>query len=247
MPFQSPRFAGDPLLEACLANTHRLMVGQSGEAVRKIQQALIDLGYQIPDGATGNFGQQTANAVVHFKTIKGLQPNDPVIGPGTSHALDIDIVARDAGRAVPQPPPAPLLTRMVSGFNYSGEGAGVGVAFFRFWLHRNGHWRGYTAASNQGIVGFAVLMAPAVAFMGPNHPRLDNLHGSIVDISIKASQFVKDGGHATISMRVRTNTPDEPTMTYHADHVQGVCAVVGEIAFSTTLVELPADEWDPTC
>lgn len=109
MPFASPRFAGDPVLEACLAGTHRMMAGETGDAVRKVQQALIDLGYHIPEGPTGTFGSRTGAAVVSFKTAKGLVPNDPVVGPGTSRALDLDIVALDSRNSTPDP--VPVVTR----------------------------------------------------------------------------------------------------------------------------------------
>lgn len=251
MPFQSPRFAGDPVLEASLAGQHRMMAGQSGDAVRKVQQALIDLGYAIPDGATGTFGAQTGDAVVAFKMLKGLVPSDPVVGPGTSKALDVDITAFDAGRAAPRPMPA--LTAMKAKFYYGGEGAkvpgtdfGLGAAIFKFWLQRNGSWRGYTTASNAPILGYAILETPLVAFSAADHPRFGNLHGSIVDITINPSTFVKDGGHASFSMTVRTNTGADPQLAFAADGVKGVCAVSGALAFNATLVELPAAEHDPT-
>lgn len=251
MPFQSPRFAGDPVLEACLAGQHRMMAGESGEAVRKVQQALIDLGFMIPDGPTGNFGPQTGAAVVTFKSIKGLVPNDPVVGPGTSKALDADIVAFDAGRAAPRP--AQALVGMSGKFFYGGEGVkvpgtdfGLGAATFKFWLQRNGVWRGYTTASNAPVLGYAVLETPLVPFSGADHPRLDNLHGSIVDVTINPSTFVKDGGHASFSMVVRTNAGTDPKIGFAADGVKGVCAVQGALSFNATLAELPADEHDPT-
>jgi hypothetical protein len=253
MPFLSPRLAGDPVLEACLAGTHRMMQGESGAAVRKVQQALIDLGYGIPDGPTGMFGPQTADAVVRFKTHKRLVPNDPVVGPGTSRALDADLVALDAGRAVPRPPPAPVPAQMHGKFFYGGEGAkvpytdfGIGFALFKFWLRRNGRWRGYTAASNAGLGGFAILESPLVSFVAPDHPRLENLHTSVVEVAIEPSTFVKDGGVASLSLVVRTNTGTDPQLAFHADGVKGVSAVVGRLTFTTTLVELPADEHDPT-
>ena len=46
MPLKSPRFAGDPVLERCLAKKDKLKIGSKGPAVEKVQKALIDL--QIP-------------------------------------------------------------------------------------------------------------------------------------------------------------------------------------------------------
>ena len=110
---QSARFAGDPTLEAVLGGTLRLgapgtspypaPVLSSGPSIAKIQQALIDLHYPMPQhGADAKFGSETGTAVVKFKTIRGIQPNDPVVGPKTMAALDEAIVALD--RAQPTPP-----------------------------------------------------------------------------------------------------------------------------------------------
>lgn len=105
---QSPRFADDPVLESCLDGTHRMHWPEKGDAVAKVQQALIDLQYSIPSGATGNFGQETGKAVTQFKQAHQLSPSDPVVDPGTMAALDADIIAFDAGNAPVPSPPATL-------------------------------------------------------------------------------------------------------------------------------------------
>ena len=46
---KSPRFAGDEALEACYDNERILKRGDSGPAVKKVQQALIFLGIPIPE------------------------------------------------------------------------------------------------------------------------------------------------------------------------------------------------------
>ena len=56
---RSPRFAGLEVLEACLAGGHRILRPETGVAVQRVQQALIDLGFAIPSGATGNFLDKT--------------------------------------------------------------------------------------------------------------------------------------------------------------------------------------------
>lgn len=104
MPLQSPRFAGDPVLEACFNGQHRMMAPERGGAVGKVQQALIDLGFPLPDGADEIFGDDTGEAVVRFKQDHGLFPTDPVVGPGTMAALDADIMAFDGATAPPTPP-----------------------------------------------------------------------------------------------------------------------------------------------
>lgn len=90
MALESARFRGDPILERIAGNdtTAFLRFGAQGDHVRKIQFALIDLGFDIPDGATGNFLQQTSAAVAAYKTSRGLVPNDPVAGVGTVTTLD---------------------------------------------------------------------------------------------------------------------------------------------------------------
>lgn len=90
MALESARFRGDPVLERIARNDTSafLRFGAKGDHVRKVQFALIDLGFGIPDGATGNFLQQTSAAVVAYKTSRGLTPNDPVAGVGTITTLD---------------------------------------------------------------------------------------------------------------------------------------------------------------
>ena len=92
MPLRGPRFSGDPVLEECFAGRHRMMVPEQGLAVKRVQAALIELGRSVgPAGADGIFGHATAVAVTAYKTFKGLVPNDPVVGRGTSKALDDEL------------------------------------------------------------------------------------------------------------------------------------------------------------
>lgn len=91
MPLTNPRFAGDPVLEACLAGQHRMMAPETGPAVKKVQQALIDLGFALPlHGADGTFSDETGAAVTAYKTDRQLFPNDPVVGRGTMGSLDVE-------------------------------------------------------------------------------------------------------------------------------------------------------------
>ena len=103
----SARFAGDPVLQACLDGTHRMLAPESGEAVRKVQQALLDLGFQLPVfGADATYGDETAAAVTQFKIAQGIEPSDGVVGPKTMAALDA-LFADEAAPVVPPPPPPP--------------------------------------------------------------------------------------------------------------------------------------------
>jgi len=88
-PLRSPRFAGEPILEQCLAGTHRMLSPEKGRAVMKVQAALLDLGFSLPMfGADAAFGGETGDAVTAFKTDQGIFPNDPVVGQQTMARLD---------------------------------------------------------------------------------------------------------------------------------------------------------------
>ncbi|MFC4512440.1 MULTISPECIES: peptidoglycan-binding domain-containing protein [Streptomyces] len=92
MVLRCPRFAGDPVLEACLAGTHRMFRPEQGLAVKRVQAALIALGRPVgPAGDDGFFGPDTGAAVSAYKDAKGLSPDDPVVGKGTMGALDDDL------------------------------------------------------------------------------------------------------------------------------------------------------------
>ena len=85
---QSPRFAMDPVLEACFDNERVLTVGNSGEGVVKVQQALVDAGFALPRfGVDGIFGSETRGAVKQFQVVFGLLV-DGVVGQETMGRLD---------------------------------------------------------------------------------------------------------------------------------------------------------------
>lgn len=87
---KSPRFAGNEVLEACYDNERVLKRGDSGPAVKKVQQALIFLGIPIPEvGANGIFGGETELAVRSYQEARGLKV-DGVIGPVTIESLDAE-------------------------------------------------------------------------------------------------------------------------------------------------------------
>ena len=87
MGLNSARFSGDRILEQCAANTFRMQAPQDSLSVMRVQEALSTLGY---DAGTldGIFGPDTGGAVTAFKIDNNLHPSDPVVGPGTSTALD---------------------------------------------------------------------------------------------------------------------------------------------------------------
>lgn len=109
------RFAGDPVLEACLDGERSLRQGSSGEAVTKIQQALIDAGFPLPQfGADGSFGTETKNALKDFQRASSLV-DDGILGPATMSALDGlyamgDPVLPPGTHVTPTPGTAPTVT-----------------------------------------------------------------------------------------------------------------------------------------
>jgi peptidoglycan hydrolase-like protein with peptidoglycan-binding domain len=63
-------------------------VGDSGEIVKRIQQALTNVGFVT--SVTGSFDKATEQSVINFQKEKGLQP-DGVVGPKTLTDLGISI------------------------------------------------------------------------------------------------------------------------------------------------------------
>jgi hypothetical protein len=68
--------------------TPLLMKGSKGDDVKKLQEDLIALGFQLPKyGADGIFGDETEKAVKNFQYTWGLAV-DGIVGPETRTALD---------------------------------------------------------------------------------------------------------------------------------------------------------------
>ena len=94
---QSPRFAGDARLERVYHNAPPMRQGEIHEAVKKIQQALIDDGFSMPISTRklgepdGIFGPETFETVQAFQTKYGLLERgkaDGVVGTHTMGKLD---------------------------------------------------------------------------------------------------------------------------------------------------------------
>lgn len=69
--------------------TTRLKFGSSGDAVKAIQQSLIDKNY-LSGSADGDFGKNTFNAVKKFQTENfGQEFTDCVVGPVTAGAMGV--------------------------------------------------------------------------------------------------------------------------------------------------------------
>jgi hypothetical protein len=85
---KSQRFAGDDALEACYDKERLIHRGDSGPAIEKIQEALITLGFPVPNvGANGVFGDETDLAVRSYQEARGLKV-DGVVGSETIGNLD---------------------------------------------------------------------------------------------------------------------------------------------------------------
>lgn len=107
MALTSPRFAGNARLQKAALNKPAMGRGEVGEAVRIVQQALIELGYWLevsikrfgtPDGI---FGNETEARVRSFQSGHGLFP-DGIVGELTMAKLDL--LLPTAGPALPPLP-----------------------------------------------------------------------------------------------------------------------------------------------
>lgn len=120
MDFQSPRFAGDAVLEDILndpdTGTKKLQKNSPAGPVRKVQQALFDLNWSLrvipPITAEavfvdGDYGPDTTRVVLAYKTQYDIHfpPDAPTglidgfAGPRTLRKLDSHCVRLDAGIA----------------------------------------------------------------------------------------------------------------------------------------------------
>lgn len=144
-------------------------------------------------------------------------------------------------------------------FIFGGEGAkvpgtdfGLSFSLFKIWLQPTGMgWCGYTTASNQGLLGYAIIETPIVEFamrdLEDEEPFF-NLHGTTVEVTISPTIFAKDGGIATIKMRIVTNDAGATSkeISFFSDQCKGFSASLGDIHFTATLVMLDSAESDPT-
>jgi peptidoglycan hydrolase-like protein with peptidoglycan-binding domain len=93
-PAVNARFAGDSTLERVLRGATELGPGARGAHVTAIQQALIDIGYNMPVyGADGGYGKETVAAVKRFQRDFGL----PMTGRVDRRTLEA------LGRVAPPP------------------------------------------------------------------------------------------------------------------------------------------------
>ena len=112
---RSPRFGGNAALEAVYDAERDIRRPEHSADVRVLQQALLDLGHQLPlHGVDGKFGPETERAVKAFQTAHGV-PDSGRLDAATMDALDRAFVshapdralAQAPGAAAPAAPPAP--------------------------------------------------------------------------------------------------------------------------------------------
>ena len=90
---KSTKFAGNIRLERAFDNNPAIHIGESGEAVQLVQEALVDNGFPMP-GSTkptgeldGQCGQETFTAIKQFQATHGLDV-DGIVGRQTLRRLD---------------------------------------------------------------------------------------------------------------------------------------------------------------
>ena len=112
---EAPTATPSPTPEATPAMTAnrrytQLVFGDSGTNVKKLQNALIDLGYMPEGSADGQYGYQTYNAVKSFQRANGLSV-DGVAGPMTLTNLyeNPNVIGVAKATEVPTATPAPTL------------------------------------------------------------------------------------------------------------------------------------------
>lgn len=74
-------------LEAVAAGRALLRRGAQGTGIRAIQQVLLNLGLQLPDGVNGHFEEGMERAIKTFQRAQGLK-DDGIIGAQTIKKLD---------------------------------------------------------------------------------------------------------------------------------------------------------------
>jgi peptidoglycan hydrolase-like protein with peptidoglycan-binding domain len=92
-PLRSERFSADPELAEVALGVRTLGVGARGDAAKRVQLALLELGYD-PGRADGVFGQRSASALAQFQRASGL-PASGILDAATLASLDARVVAAD--------------------------------------------------------------------------------------------------------------------------------------------------------
>jgi len=108
----SPRFAGDERLERAANNRPPLMKPEISDGVKKLQQALVDQGYEMPisfakGGPDGIYGDETARVVRQFQMDQNFPPRGWDGRAGHDTLLALDKLFQPTPPPPPPPPPGP--------------------------------------------------------------------------------------------------------------------------------------------
>ena len=96
-----------------MANYSTLQMGSSGQDVEKLQNALINAGYDLEGGADGVFGSKTDAALREYQKANGLTV-DGVAGDATLVALGINASGSAAMASLSTELPASATSRCSS-------------------------------------------------------------------------------------------------------------------------------------
>src|SRR5262249_10849620 len=88
----STLFSSSQDLASVEAGARRIMAPETSDTVALIQQALLAVGFGLPNaGVDSNFGPETGATVSEFKNDRVVLPADPIVGPGTTRRLDLEL------------------------------------------------------------------------------------------------------------------------------------------------------------
>ena len=91
--------------ESSVSSERVLKLGCKGEDVTELQKNLMKMGYDVgPDGADGDFGTNTKNAVMKFQREHGLDPIDGEAGDDTWKVLNEILKKPEASSATESKP-----------------------------------------------------------------------------------------------------------------------------------------------
>jgi peptidoglycan hydrolase-like protein with peptidoglycan-binding domain len=179
------RFSGNRVLEAAFDDETVLKNGDSGTAVRLIQESLIAQGYNLgPSGADGDFGGDTETAVRQFQIDTGAVLLDGIVGPETMGLLDMhDPGGTTATGPLARPPRA-------------GAPAAPSATGAAFSEHPDEGFAGYDASvvpnwlvvPATGRRRVAVATAPAAA-----RPAFTTLNAAVATVDVASNGVVVTG------------------------------------------------------
>jgi peptidoglycan hydrolase-like protein with peptidoglycan-binding domain len=166
------RFSGNITLEAVFDGDRLLQRGDSGTAVRLIQESLVAQGYTLPKfGVDGKFGTETEAVVRQFQIDTGAVKLDGIIGPETMQLLDMHDTGTTKAtgpRATAPPagaPAAPPSTGVAfseeAGEQFAGYDASVAPNFLV--VPTNGRRRARTVINPAGARPAFSSLDPAIA------------------------------------------------------------------------------------